>query len=80
MRELMHIQQSDSAIMERISWLWVNTVSISTWPGSKHKWQAHRQCESAIAHCVLLGSKYKRQATTGVRVRTLDVFYWEHAL
>ena len=36
----MHIQQSDSAIMEQICWRWVNTVSTSTWPGSKPKRQA----------------------------------------
>ena len=39
-REFMRLQQSDSAIAEWICWPWVNTVSTSTWTGSKHKRQA----------------------------------------
>lgn len=37
---VMHFPQSNIAVVERICWPWVNTVSTTPWPGSKHKRQA----------------------------------------
>ena len=69
MCELMHRKQSNSAVVERICWPWVNTVSTSTWPGWKYKRSMR-----------FIRVQAEQQATASVKVRTLDAFYREHII
>ena len=71
-RVAMSLQPSDSAVVEQICWPWANTVSTSTWPGSKHKQHA---TGGAKARCILPGSKHKQQTTACLNVQTLNAFY-----